>query len=198
MTPYQELTPYFDTYNKKITEERNKHSLSLTELSEKAGVSYSSVATQSADNAPNPKLFEQAAICSVLGLSLDGLCGLPCPADVSELTDSIHELEIEKAQAGGDIRRLTEVGLEKDKRLHSYRLTLYALVSICVILAVALIGYMIFDASITTVGLFQNTGISILAAALILAVFTAVIVVFLAVRNDVSWNRGREQLYPRS
>lgn len=189
MTPYQELTPYFDTYNKKITEERNKHSLSLTELSEKAGVSYSSVATQSADNAPNPKLFEQAAICSVFGLSLDKLCGLPCPADVSELTDRIHELEIEKAQLAGDVRRLTEVRFEKDNQLHSYRLTLYTLVSICVILAVALSGYMIFDASITTVGLFQTTGISILAAALILAVFAAVIVVFWAVKNDVAWNR---------
>lgn len=192
MTPYQELTPYFDAYNKKITEERNKHSLSLTELSEKAGVSYSSVATQSADNAPNPKLFEQAAICSVLGLSLDGLCGLPCPADVSELTDRIHELEIEKAQAIGDIRRLTELGIEKDKRLHSYRLTLYALAFICVILAAALIGYMIFDASITTAGLFQNAGISILAAALILAMVVAAIIVVLAVKNDVSWNRRRK------
>ena len=192
MTPYQKLTPYFDTYNKKITEERNKHSLSLTELSERAGVSYSSVATQSADNAPNPKLFEQAAICSVLGLSLDGLCGLPCPTDVSELTNRIRELEIENTQFVGDVRRLTEVRYEKDNQLHSYRLTLYALVAICVILAAALIGYMIFDASITTVGLFQNTGISILAAALILAVFATVIVVFLAVKNDVARNRKQK------
>lgn len=62
MTPYQRLIPYFDSYNRKVTDARNDLHLSLAELSEQSGVSYSAIATQSADTAPNPKLYEQAAV----------------------------------------------------------------------------------------------------------------------------------------
>lgn len=76
MTPYQRLQPFFDAYNSKITDARSEHHMSLNDLSEAAGVSYSAIATQSAGTACNPKLFEQAAIADLFGLSLDELCGL--------------------------------------------------------------------------------------------------------------------------
>ena len=63
--------------------------------------------------------------------------------DVAELTEQIHELELENVQQAGDVRRLTEVNVEKDKRLYSHRPMLYALIAMCVILTMALIGYMI-------------------------------------------------------
>lgn len=45
MTPYQRLIPFFDSYNRKVTDARNDLRLSLAELSEQSGVSYSAVAT---------------------------------------------------------------------------------------------------------------------------------------------------------
>ena len=123
MTPYQRLQPFFDAYNSKITDARNEHHMSLNDLSEAAGVSYSAIATQSAGTASNPKLFEQAAIADLFGLSLDELCGLREPRDVSELTERIHQLELENVRQAGDIRRLEELGAEKDKRFSSYRPT---------------------------------------------------------------------------
>ena len=43
MTPYQRLIPFFDSYNRKVTDARNDLRLSLAELSEQSGVSYSAV-----------------------------------------------------------------------------------------------------------------------------------------------------------
>ena len=117
MTPYQRLIPFFDSYNRKVTDARNDLRLSLAELSEQSGVSYSAIATQSADTAPNPKLFEQAAICDTLGLSLDELCGL-CPA--SDLA-AVHELEMDNLRQAGDVKRLEEVNAMLKAQLASRR-----------------------------------------------------------------------------
>lgn len=185
MTPYQRLQYYFEAYNKKITDARNKRHMSLTDLSEAAGVSYSAVATQSAGTANNPKLFEQAAIADALGLSLDELCGLSESQDVSELAERIHQLELVNAKQAGDIRRLEEVAAEKDKRFSSYRPMVYALVAVCVLQACVLVAYMIFDASIKDAGLFQSTGTSVFVATLALLILATLVVVGIAVHSDV-------------
>jgi len=185
MTPYQRLQPFFDAYNSKITDARNEHHMSLNDLSEAAGVSYSAIATQSAGTACNPKLFEQAAIADLFGLSLDELCGLREPQDVSELTERIHQLELENVRQAGDIRRLEELDAEKDKRFSAYRPMVYALVAVCVLLVCALIAYMIFDASVKDAGLFQSTGTSIFVVALAPLILATLAVVGIAVRSDV-------------
>ena len=185
MTPYQRSQPFFDAYNSKITDARNEHHMSLNDLSEAAGVSYSAIATQSAGTACNPKLFEQAAIADLFGLSLDELCGLREPQDVSELTERIHQLELENVRQAGDIRRLEELDAEKDKRFSAYRPMVYALVAVCVLLVCALIAYMIFDSSVKDAGLFQSTGTSIFVVALAPLILATLVVVDIAVRSDV-------------
>lgn len=185
MTPYQRLQPFFNAYNSKITDARNEHHMSLNDLSEAAGVSYSAIATQSAGTASNPKLFEQAAIADLFDLSLDELCGLREPQDVSELTERIHQLELENVKQAGDIRRLEELDAEKDKRFSAYRPMVYALVAVCVLLVCALIAYMIFDASVKDAGLFQSTGTSIFVVALAPLILATLVVVGIAVRSDV-------------
>lgn len=185
MTPYQRLQPFFDAYNSKITDARNEHHMSLNDLSEAAGVSYSAIATQSAGTACNPKLFEQAAIADLFGLSLDELCGLREPQDVSELTERILQLELENVRQAGNIRRLEELDAEKDKRFSAYRPMVYALVAVCVLLVCALIAYMIFDASVKDAGLFQSTGTSIFVVALAPLILATLVVVGIAVRSDV-------------
>lgn len=134
-------------------------------------------------------LLNFAAICRVLGISMDELFGIKGSTDVAELTEQIHELELENVQQTGDIRRLTEVNVEKDKRLYSHRPMLYALIAMCVIQAMALIGYMIFDASVMTAGLFKSARTSTFAILLIIIVLLSLVVISLAVKSDLSWNR---------
>lgn len=178
MTPYQRLIPFFDSYNRKVTDARNDLRLSLAELSEQSGVSYSAVATQSADTAQNPKLFEQAAICDTLGLSLDELCGL-CPA--SDLA-AVHELEMDNVRQAGDVKRLEEVNAMLKAQLASRRPVVYALLAVCALLLVCLISYMVWDAQLVTAGLFQSAGSSVLVVIFGLIVVAAVCVMVYALR----------------
>ena len=178
MTPYQRLIPFFDSYNRKVTDARNDLHLSLAELSEQSGVSYSAIATQSADTAPNPKLFEQAAICDTLNLSLDELCGL-CPA--SDLA-AVHELEMDNVRQAGDVKRLEEVNAMLKSQLASRRTVICALLAVCALLLVCLISYMVWDAQLVTAGLFQSARSSALAVIFGLIVVAAVCVMVYALR----------------
>lgn len=188
MTAFQRLKPYFDSYNSKITAARNAQQLSIVDLAEQAGVSYSSVATQSAGRADNPKIFEQAAAAYVLGLSLDELCGLRPPADVTELTSQIHSLELDNARKDGEIGRLNAV-TDGDKRhaedvaarLVTLRNLVFGLVAMCALLLVTVISYIVWDVQITTVGLFRSTGLSIFAVILAMIVIAAVALIVYAV-----------------
>lgn len=189
MTAFQRLKPYFDSYNSKITAARNAQQLSIVDLAEQAGVSYSSVATQSAGRADNPKIFEQAAAAYVLGLSLDELCGLRPPADVTELTSQIHSLELDNARKDGEIGRLNAV-TDGDKRhaedvaarLVTLRNLVFGLVAMCALLLVTVISYIVWDVQITTVGLFRSTGLSIFAVISAMIVIAAVALIVYAVR----------------
>ena len=190
MTAFQRLQPYFDSYNSQITAARNAQKLSIVDLAEQAGVSYSSVATQSAGKADNPKIFEQAAEAYVLGLSLDELCGLRPPADVTELTSQIHSLELDNARKDGEIGRLNAVSDgdrqhndDLEGRIKSLRFLVLALAGFCTLLVMVVIGYMVFDAHILSAGLFQSAGLSVFAVLLALLVMAAVAAIAVAMRH---------------
>ena len=190
MSAMSELQPYFDSYLEKMRKAKNFSGLTLQELSDLSGVPYNNICDTNSGRTKQPLLFYEAAKCKMLGLSLNALCGLDEP-QMSDFAQQqrIHELELENVQQAGDVRRLTEVNFEKDKRLYSHRPILYALIVPCVFLTLALISSMIFDASITYVGLFKNIGTSLFAILLIIIILLSLIVVFLAVKSDVEWNR---------
>nr|DAU58472.1 MAG TPA: putative transcriptional regulator [Caudoviricetes sp.] len=183
----QELESYIKKYPYKIKAARVAKGLTQKELAEKAGVPLSFITKMNVNN--QDALLNFAAICRVLGISMDELFGIKGSTDVAELTEQIHELELENVQQAGDVRRLTEVNVEKDKRLYSHRPMLYALIAMCVILTMALIGYMIFDASVTTAGLFKSARTSTFAILFIIVVLLSLVVISLAVKSDLSWNR---------
>lgn len=190
MSAMSELQPYFDSYLEKMRKAKNSSGLTLQELSDLSGVPYNNICDTNSGRTKQPLLFYEAAKCKTLGLSLNALCGLDEPrmSDFAQ-RQRIHELELKNVQQAGDVRRLTEVNVEKDKRLYSHRPMLYALIAMCVILTMALIGYMIFDASVTTAGLFKSARTSTFAILLIIIALLSLVVIFLAVKSDLSWNR---------
>lgn len=190
MSAIQELESYIKEYPYKIKAARVAKGLTQKELAEKAGVPLSFITKLNVNN--QDALLNFAAICRVLGISMDELFGIKGSTDVAELTEQIHELELENVQQAGDVRRLTEVNVEKDKRLYSHRPMLYALIAMCVILTMALIGYMIFDASVTTAGLFKSARTSAFAILFIIVVLLSLVVISLAVKSDLSWNRKKK------
>lgn len=187
MLTIQELKPFMDEYPWKIKAARQSKNITQKQLAEITGVPLSAITKMNINN--QDALLNCIAICRVLDLSVDELFGLKSAEDEAERAEKIHTLEIENTRLTGDVRRLTEIGTEKDKRIYSHRPMLYALVGICVILALSLVGYMIFDASISTAGLFKSAGTSVFAIVLMLVILLALVVVFLAVRSDLEWNK---------
>ncbi len=184
MGSYQRLQGVFDVYNQKVTAARNERQMSLTDLADAAGISFSAVATQSAGRADNPRLFEQAAIADVLGLSLDELCGLAEPRDVAQLTERIHELELLNARKEGVIAELTAKYEGEQRRCEDYEQRLAAQhinglpqLALLAMMLVAVIYYVVWDVQIDTAGLFASTGLSILAVLLGVIVLAAIVVI---------------------
>lgn len=99
MSAIQELAPFIGAYHGKIRNAKDRSGMTLEELSEKSGVSFSTVSRLYAGTQADPRLYNSAAICKELGLSLDELFGLENPVGSPEkLTKQIHRVELENAK----------------------------------------------------------------------------------------------------
>ena len=172
MLAIQELEPYIKEYPRKIKAARVAKGLTQKELSERAGVPLSAITKLNINN--QDALFNCAAVCRVLDLSMDELFGLERPAGTEEQQERIHELELDNTRLAGDAKLSAAVGEQKDIRLESAHFAARLLAAICALLLVAVIGYMVWDMQITTAGLFQSTGLSIFAVVLAIIVLAAV------------------------
>lgn len=185
---FQDLQPYIQSYPYKIKKARVDKGLTQKELAEVAGVPLSSIQKLNVNN--QDALFNCAAVCRVLDVSMDELFGLRPPADVSELTSQIHNLELDNAHKDGEIGRLNAVS-DGDRqhnddlkgRIKSLRFLVLALAGFCTLLVMVVIGYMIFDAHILTAGLFHSAGMSVFAVLLALLLLAAVAAIAVAMRH---------------
>lgn len=172
MSAIQDLQPYINDYPKKIKEARKNQGITLQKLTDATGVPQSTINNLNADKQVYPKLYDAAAICKVLGLSLDELFGLEHKnADELRHLQELHELEIQNVQRDDEIKRLNDVGAERERRLLAHINILAAVVALFVLV---IIGYMIFDIHILDAGLFQQSNISVFGVVLFIAVLGAV------------------------
>ena len=143
---------------------------------DESGVPKSAVNNISAGKQVNPLLYNAAALCKVLSLSLDELFGLEKPVGSPEgQQQRIHELEI-------DNTRLTAVDAQKDKRLETAHIIVGVLAAVSTLLLLAVIGYMIIDAHILSAGLFRSAGVSVFFVFLVLLVIAALAAIGYALR----------------
>lgn len=184
MSVIQDLQPHIDEYPRKVKAARKKHGISLQKLSDETGVPISTINNLSVGKQAYPKLYDAAAICKVLGLSLDELFGLE-HKDVDELhhVQEMHELELENVRVKGESRRIADVSKERERRLVSYINILSAILAFFVLVVV---GYMVFDAHILDAGLFQRGTVSVFAvvlAAFVIGAVGVLVHVFKYIRN---------------
>ena len=82
MSAIQELQPYCDAFQGRIREAKDSKGYTLQRLIDESGVPKSAVNNISAGKQVNPLLYNAAALCKVLDLSLDDLFGLEKPLTV--------------------------------------------------------------------------------------------------------------------
>lgn len=156
----------------KIRKAKDASGLTNQELADKSGIPYNTVCTITAGTAKQAAFPSIAAICVVLGLSLDETLGLRD----TDTSGYIRALEIENACMKKDV--------EHFKHLSTiYRPLIFGLIGVCAILLCAVIGYIIFDIQLKNIGLFQSGDLTVLAVVLAVVVVAAITLIAFAIKT---------------
>lgn len=171
MSAIQELAPYLSAYQRNIKRAKEDQHYTIDRLVEESGVSRSAVTKLCAGTQQDPKLYNSAALCRVLGLSLDELCGLKPPTDnPSELQERNHMLELENVRATA----ANEMQRAQIKATHAI---CYLLVFFCAMLAFSLIVYLVIDSQITDAGIIRDGRLSVMAWIFIALIVASILAV---------------------
>lgn len=172
MSVIDELSPYIRAYPEAFRMARARRGLTNEELSERSGVPYSTVRNAQSGNG-GVTIVQAAALARVLDLSIDEMFGAVKPEaerQRAELEQRIRALELELAERNGEIRSLRDgsgaLRSELDWRT-------YALITVCSLLSVAIVGYLIWDFRLPNAGLIIGGNMSLAAWLVLLLVIAA-------------------------
>lgn len=177
-TSMQRLSSFFDEFPQKIREEKDKQHQTNAELSEASGVPYAAVTRLCAGTQADPKLYNTAAICDALGLSLDRLCGLTPTGDIDKAERRAHELEVENAA-------LKATASARGEQIRTAVWNTRVLALICVMLSASLIVYLFIDSQITHAGLIRNGTLSLEAWLFVLLIIAALAIAAVIVARSI-------------
>lgn len=124
----------------KLCSAKTAHDMSLQDMSEKSGVSKSTISKLLSGNIGNPNVFTVAAICKTLDVSLDAIFEISHSENSPELQNKLDYCE----------RTLAD----REKQLKQARQGQYLLFAFAMFL-LALVGYIVCDALHPAWGLFR-------------------------------------------
>ncbi len=171
MSAIQELAPYIEDYPHRVRAAKEEKHYTISDIIERSGVSASAVNKLLAGTQMEPKLYNSAALCKVLGLSLDELFGLTAPeGSARQAREKMHQLQLENVRLEAENR----MGAE---RVDAQRPVILALLVLCTALCAALAGYIAIDAQISNAGLIQGGDPTVVAWGIIVLLVLAVAVI---------------------
>lgn len=193
MSAIQDLAPYIDAFPGRIRKAKDEEGITVEELADRSGASFSAVSRLYSGAQTNPQLYNAAAMCKVLGLSLDELFGLEQPAESpSGLQERNRKLEIENAR----LVATNEANKMQIKAAHSI---CYILVFFCLVLALSLVIYLVIDSQITDAGIIRGGELSFAAWMFIALIVAAVVVAGYTISRTIrKENQHEESKSPRS
>lgn len=193
MSAIQDLAVFINAFPGRIRKAKDESGMTVEELADRSGASFSAVSRLYSGSQTNPQLYNAAAMCKVLGLSLDELFGLQQPSDSpSELQERNHQLELENA-------KLVTANETQKAQIRSTHTICYVVTFFCILLSVSLVAYLIIDAQIRNAGLIQGGTLSALAWAFIALIAASVISGGIAILRVIrKENQHEEDQSPRS
>ena len=176
MSAIQELLPYIEKYPDRIRKAKEEKGMTLRELSDVSGVPYSAVSTLSAGTQANPSLYNSAALCQVLDLSLDELFGLSAPPP--DQSQKLHEMELTLARQTGELQ-----AAKMEAQMH--RSGYNRLLLLSALLIPVVIGYTIWDILNQAVGVFR--GEATVLAILVAMIAVAAVAILIGTIMHIVW-----------
>lgn len=154
MSSIQEISEHIERFPQKLKYAKEDQHLTNAQVSEMSGISISTVNKLLGGAQSDPKLYNAAAICKALGLSMDDLFGLShAEESPDELTRKLHASELECVRLRGENERLKEVEKIRAEQLKARKPLTYMLLGLCAVLACALAAYLVIDSNIHDAGL---------------------------------------------
>ena len=171
MSAIQELAPYIEDYPHRVRAAKEEKHYTISDIIERSGVSASAVNKLLAGTQMEPKLYNSAALCKVLGLSLDELFGLTAPeGSARQAREEMHQLQMENVRLEAENRMEAE-------RVDAQRPVILALLILCTALCAALAGYIAIDAQISNAGMIRGGDPTVVAWSIIVLLVLAVAVI---------------------
>lgn len=178
MSAIQELAPYIEAYPQRVRAAKEEKHYTISDIIERSGVPASAVNKLLAGTQMEPKLYNSAALCKVLGLSLDELFGLAAPEGSDrQAREEMHQLQLENTRLEGERNTLEAESRMGAERVNAQRPVILVLLILCAVLCAALVGYIAIDAQITNAGLIRGGDPTLVAWGLIVLVALAVAVI---------------------
>lgn len=159
----------YDDVVQTIREAKRVSGFTNQQLADAANVPQSTVSKLLASGCNgNPNAFYLAAICEVLGLSMDALMGISLPQDPDASGEKMRSLQVEVAHKEELLQeRSKQIDLLRERSklveggIRERRPVIYGLTGLCIILAMALMAYVVMDARNPTMGLIRSDGTNI-------------------------------------
>lgn len=159
----EKIKPLCDSLHIKMRNQKDALHETNQSVSDGTGIPLSNVGKFFSGTLSNPSVFNTAAMCIHLGMSMDELFEI-APQDNTEKVKQL-ESQIERANSDLELVRhhneLLESGIKERKPV------MFGLTVVCLLLAVALIGYLAVDVSNLNFGFFTHDGVSVVGIAII-------------------------------
>lgn len=173
-TIIQQIQPQCDMLHEKMKEQKDAKRETNQSVADSTGIPISNVAKFFSGALANPSVFYTAAMCIFLDLSLDELMGIKVNTHSKDL-ETISELERRLERAEHDLKQ-SEImngyfasGIKERKNL------LYGMTTLCSVLVVSLMVYLMMDIGNANFGFFRDGHISVFGIAIIVIVLAAIL-----------------------
>lgn len=174
-TIIQQIQPQCDTLYLKMKDQKDAQHETNQSVADSTGVPISNIAKFFSGTLANPSVFYMAAICIFLGLSLDELLGIT-PAKATDDRDArIAELETQLDHANRELELVKHHNKYLEEGIAERKANYNSLTTMCAILIIPLVVYLIVDISNTNLGFFRGDDISIVGLIIAIVIIVAVV-----------------------
>lgn len=170
-TIIQQIQPNCNNLFKRVKDETKKQHKTHRDLVETTGIPKYTIAKFFSGRLSSPGVYDVAAICIDLGLSLDELMGIaPPPLPQEDNALEIAELKGRLAKAEAEVKLLKERCKIYENGIAERKPIIYGLVGLCIFLSLVFVVYLFVDVSDSEHGFIRNHNISPALVILILAI----------------------------
>lgn len=174
-TIIQQIQPYCEALYRKMKHEKDVQGKTNRSVARHTGVSESSVANFFSGAASKPCVYDTAAICIHLGLSLDELMGISAPSSIKdENIARIEALETQLNHAKSELELVKHHSKYLETGLSERKPVIYGLTALCLLLAVSLVSYVAMDVSNGNFGFFTDNRISAFGIVIVIILLVSI------------------------